>query len=161
MIDPRPILDAANMLELAREVTKLHRVGFDWYGLCPFHGGRGFHIHGERFHCFSCGEKGDAIHFIRKLHGLSFREACEMILPGSTTESTVRYADPMDNPVLRDVAFGKTDRRLRDYLDAWPWSALPREGPLPERASVRTARGMSREAESAWLASCNAWIARA
>ena len=52
-------------------------------GLCPFHAekspsfmvmadGRGHH-----FHCYGCGEHGDAIDFLRKLRGLSFSDAVD------------------------------------------------------------------------------------
>lgn len=47
--------------------------------LCPFHDERtpSFTVSGkrQRFHCFGCGESGDVIDFIKKLHNLSFKDA--------------------------------------------------------------------------------------
>jgi DNA primase len=47
--------------------------------LCPFHAERtpSFIVNQKKqtFHCYGCGEHGDVIDFIRKLHGLSFKDA--------------------------------------------------------------------------------------
>lgn len=47
-------------------------------GLCPFHNEKtpSFYIFSDNhFKCFGCGEHGDCIDFIQKLHGLSFQDA--------------------------------------------------------------------------------------
>jgi DNA primase len=48
-------------------------------GLCPFHHEKtpSFTVNPktQRFHCFGCEEKGDAVDFIMKLKRLSFKEA--------------------------------------------------------------------------------------
>jgi DNA primase len=50
-------------------------------GLCPFHDERSpsFNVTPgkELYHCFSCGEGGDVITFIRKIEHLDFTEAVE------------------------------------------------------------------------------------
>ncbi|MDO5727680.1 MAG: DNA primase, partial [Bowdeniella nasicola] len=50
-------------------------------GLCPFHDEKtpSFTVrpHVGRWHCFGCGEGGDAIAFVQQLHGMSFVEAVE------------------------------------------------------------------------------------
>jgi len=52
-------------------------------GLCPFHDERtpSFTVRPAvgRYHCFGCGESGDAIAFVMKLDGLSFAEAVGML----------------------------------------------------------------------------------
>ncbi|WP_029253655.1 DNA primase [Paraoerskovia marina] len=52
-------------------------------GLCPFHDERSpsFHVRPQvgRWHCFGCGEGGDAISFVQKIDGLSFTEAVEYL----------------------------------------------------------------------------------
>lgn len=52
-------------------------------GLCPFHDERtaSFHVRPAvgRYHCFGCGEGGDAISYLQKLDGLSFTEAVEYL----------------------------------------------------------------------------------
>lgn len=49
----------------------------DWKGRCPFGGCKAFHVVPSKrmFYCFSCGEGGDAIAYIRRLTGASFSEA--------------------------------------------------------------------------------------
>lgn len=61
----------------------LSRYGFepDGHGflLCPFHQEKtpSFRVYdsGKRWHCFGCGEGGDAIDFVRKLFRISFQQA--------------------------------------------------------------------------------------
>jgi hypothetical protein len=47
--------------------------------LCPFHPDRNpslvLYQDSQRFFCFACGARGDGIAFVKKLRGLSFREA--------------------------------------------------------------------------------------
>jgi hypothetical protein len=51
--------------------------------LCPFHSEKtpSFYVFdsSNKFHCFGCQEHGDAIDFVRKLDGCSFREAVERL----------------------------------------------------------------------------------
>ena len=58
---------------------KLARSGSSYKGLCPFHKEKSgsFYVHPERgfYHCFGCGESGDALTFVMKQNGLDFREA--------------------------------------------------------------------------------------
>jgi len=58
---------------------ELHQRGAHYWGLCPFHGEKSpsftVNTDRQRFHCFGCGESGDAIDFIRKIHGFSFPDA--------------------------------------------------------------------------------------
>ncbi|WP_203567108.1 DNA primase [Aestuariimicrobium ganziense] len=52
-------------------------------GLCPFHDEKtpSFHVTPSRgyFHCFGCGEGGDAISFLQKIGNLSFVEAVQQL----------------------------------------------------------------------------------
>ena len=52
-------------------------------GLCPFHDEKtpSFSVNPTNgyYHCFGCGESGDAIGFVRKMEGLSFPEAIERL----------------------------------------------------------------------------------
>lgn len=52
-------------------------------GLCPFHDEKtpSFHVrpHAGRWHCFGCGEGGDAISFIEKIEHVTFIEAVEIL----------------------------------------------------------------------------------
>ncbi|WP_030143652.1 MULTISPECIES: DNA primase [Mycetocola] len=52
-------------------------------GLCPFHDERSpsFHVRPQLgyYHCFGCGESGDAISFLQKIDHVSFAEAVERL----------------------------------------------------------------------------------
>ena len=52
-------------------------------GLCPFHDEKtpSFYVNTTNgfYHCFGCGESGDAIGFVRKMEGLTFPEAIERL----------------------------------------------------------------------------------
>jgi len=58
--------------------VEMKKSGSHYVGLCPLHIEKTpsfFVFPDNRFKCFGCGEYGDVIDFVRKLHGLSFQEA--------------------------------------------------------------------------------------
>jgi DNA primase len=77
------VRESVDMVDLVGSKTDLRRVGSRWVGLCPFHDERtpSFSIDTERklYHCFGCGEGGDAIGFVRAIEGLDFPEAVEAL----------------------------------------------------------------------------------
>lgn len=72
---------AANLLELAGELTSLRPIGSRHYGLCPFHKEKtaSFSVDPERglYYCHGCQKGGDVIAFHRMTRGLSFIAAVE------------------------------------------------------------------------------------
>lgn len=62
-----------------REVMESHGVSFNRRGfaICPFHREKtaSLSIKNERYKCFGCGAHGDAIDFVMRTEGLSFRQA--------------------------------------------------------------------------------------
>ncbi len=64
-------------------VPNLQRSGKNLKGLCPFHNEKtpSFIVSPERqtFHCFGCGEGGDAFSFLMKVENLTFPEALEKL----------------------------------------------------------------------------------
>jgi DNA primase len=66
------------LLPLAQRRMKLRQGGRTWIGCCPFHDEKtaSFMVYPDhRFYCFGCGAHGDVIDFIRRMDGLTFREA--------------------------------------------------------------------------------------
>ena len=61
--------------------VKLAKAGRNWTGCCPFHNEKtpSFHVYDDHFHCYGCGEHGDAIAFQMKTGGISFPEAVESL----------------------------------------------------------------------------------
>ncbi len=64
-------------------ITKLHRAGREWKACCPIHADRSpsFTIYAgdQRWHCFGCGDGGDVLDFVRKVHGVGLRDAAAML----------------------------------------------------------------------------------
>ncbi len=58
--------------------VELQNRGGRLVGLCPFHDEKTpsfFIFPDNRFKCFSCNERGDAVDFLQRLHGLDFHQA--------------------------------------------------------------------------------------
>jgi DNA primase len=68
---------------VGRKVSLKRRSGAEYAGLCPFHNEKtpSFTVNDKKgfFHCFGCGEHGDAVGFVMKTEGLSFPEAVEKL----------------------------------------------------------------------------------
>ena len=87
-IDPRFLADVKARVSLVDligpSLQKLQRAGHDWRALCPFHHERtpSFYIVEKKgfWHCFGCGEHGDAVKWIIKTTTVSeFRDAVEYL----------------------------------------------------------------------------------
>lgn len=73
-----------NIVEVVSDYVALKPAGVDSLkGLCPFHDERtpSFHVRPSqgRYHCFGCGEGGDAIAFVQHMDHLSFIETVERL----------------------------------------------------------------------------------
>jgi DNA primase len=68
-----------DILELVSQYVPLKRAGKNFKGLCPFHTEKtpSFNVSPEReiFHCFGCGQGGDAFKFLMLYEKMSFTEA--------------------------------------------------------------------------------------
>jgi DNA primase len=75
------------LVQIVGAVTKLQRAGNEMKACCPFHADRSpsFTIFngGQRYHCFGCGASGDVLDFIQRAHGVSLREAADMLTVGN------------------------------------------------------------------------------
>ena len=92
--------DAVDMVELVGTRTDLKRVGSKWSGLCPFHDERtpSFTVDGEHklYHCFGCGEGGDAIRFVENTEGLDYRAAVAYLADRYRVELKREREDPLE-----------------------------------------------------------------
>ena len=79
----REVRSRADVVQVVGEFVNLKRAGTRFKGLCPFHNEKtpSFTVNQEQgfFHCFGCGEHGDAIGFLQKHNGLTFVEAVEQL----------------------------------------------------------------------------------
>ena len=77
------VKDAADIIEVVGEIVSLKKAGANYKGLCPFHGEKtpSFTVNPARrsFHCFGCGEGGDALSFIMRYQNIGFWEAVKQL----------------------------------------------------------------------------------
>jgi DNA primase len=103
--DIAAIRERIRIEELVGDYVQLRRAGADSLkGLCPFHDEKSpsFHVrpnHGH-FHCFGCGEGGDAYAFVQKIEHVSFVEAVELL--ADRVGYTVTYTGAAATHVQRD-----------------------------------------------------------
>ncbi len=112
MISPETIekVKEINIVDLISETVTLKRAGTNFTGLCPFHNEKSpsFHVKAEQdfFHCFGCGESGNAISFAMKTQNLSFPEAIEYLankfnIPIIYTNRTAPQAGNSKNDIYK------------------------------------------------------------
>src|SRR5947199_65274 len=130
--------DSVDMVELVGAKTDLRRVGTRFTGLCPFHDERtpSFSVNAEHklFHCFGCGESGDAIRFVQETEGLDFKQAIEALAERYNVELKREHEDPAaERRRERRERLLKLVQRATDYYARYLWEAgeakLAREGP--------------------------------
>jgi DNA primase len=101
--------------------VRLARSGRNWKGNCPFHGEKtpSFHVYEDHFHCFGCGEHGDAIGFVMKCQGAGFMEAVEQLaaeagmeVPKPSPEAAEAEQRRLDLHAVLDAAQASFRRRL-------------------------------------------------
>ena len=92
--------------------VRLVRAGRQWKGCCPFHGEKtpSFHVYEDHYHCFGCGEHGDAIAFVMKSQGAAFMEAVEQLAAEAGLEV------PKPSPAAAEAERRRLD--LHAVLDA-------------------------------------------
>ena len=77
------ILSRINIVDLIAEYMPLKRAGRNFRALCPFHHEKtpSFMVSPDRqiFHCFGCGESGNAFKFLMRYDRLDFPEAVEIL----------------------------------------------------------------------------------
>jgi len=82
-MDTEAIKQAIDLVEFARRYTELIQISRagEYAGPCPHCGGEDrFHIKDGRFYCRQCYPRGgDVIDLVQLIHGVSFREACQML----------------------------------------------------------------------------------
>lgn len=73
----KQILSRLSLGTLIGESVSLQKRGNFSTGLCPFHEENtpSFYVYEDHYHCYGCGEHGDAINYVRKTQGLPFMDS--------------------------------------------------------------------------------------
>lgn len=97
--------------QIVGEVVTLSQKAGRHLGLCPFHNEKtpSFYVFDSSYHCFGCGEHGDAIEFIKKTRSLSFIESLEFL--------SEKYRIEM--PELKSPQSNARTNKLKDYYRAF------------------------------------------
>ena len=103
--DVEAVRERTDIVKLVSGYLTLKKAGHDRFvGLCPFHAEKtpSFSVSPSKgmYHCFGCGEGGDAIGFLRAIEQLGFGEAVENLAREAGV--TVRYEG--DSPAERRAA---------------------------------------------------------
>jgi DNA primase catalytic core len=96
--------------------VKLEKKGASYMGLCPFHDDKNPSLSVDRekgvYHCFGCGESGDAIELVEKMKGIGFREALAYLKatplrpssgPQQIAEKRIQDREPVEQAVRAPV----------------------------------------------------------
>jgi len=127
------IKNRIDIVDFINTYVPLKRAGQNYKALCPFHAEKtpSFMVNRERrsWHCFGCGEGGDVISFVEKIHNLSFVEALKLLaeqagipfqLLGSSQErakKTLLYEIlEAATHFFQEELFLKENQAVRDYL---------------------------------------------
>src|SRR3954470_4342664 len=140
------VREAVDMVELVGARTDLRRAGRNWTGLCPFHDERtpSFSVDAEKklYHCFGCGESGDAIDFVKATEAFDFRDSVEHLADRYGVELKLEQEDPLaEQRRRRRERLLKLVERTAGYYERVLWAS-------PEAAKARdylAARGLGEE----------------
>ena len=87
--------DRIDLYDLISPYVQLKKSGAKWVGLSPFNQEKtpSFYVDSIKgfFHCFSSGEKGDALSFVQKVENLTFPEAIEFL--ANRFSIPIRYSE--------------------------------------------------------------------
>ncbi|QAT16947.1 DNA primase [Candidatus Velamenicoccus archaeovorus] len=101
------VLDRCNIVELISSYIPLKRAGRNFRANCPFHAEKtpSFIVSTDKqiFHCFGCGQGGNAITFVMQYEKVGFREALETVAQ--------RCGIPLPEPELTPSQKGREDNR--------------------------------------------------
>jgi DNA primase len=92
------VRNAANVVDVISEYVDLKKTGRNFLGLCPFHAEKkpSFTVSEEKqiFHCFGCGQGGNALTFVMLYHNLNFPEAVRFLANKYGIEISTRHMSP-------------------------------------------------------------------
>lgn len=95
---------------IEREGLPVKRKGTSLWLSCPFHEDKNpslkINHNKQTFYCFSCNSHGDAVSFIMRLHGLSFKDA-------------LKYLNIKGNAPTKTNPKEKTKRQLLSAFRSW------------------------------------------
>ena len=150
------ILDRTPLASLIGQNVVLKRAGKAQAGCCPFHGERtpSFNVYEKHYHCFGCGEHGNAFDFVRKNEGISFPEAVKRLAASAGVDlpqGAPRPASPAQQ-AAQEAAAQERQRRIEAKAIADAREKDAREEAIAKQAERRWAKGTPAPADHPYLA---------
>ena len=127
------IRNRINIVDLVSEHITLKKAGRNYLGSCPFHKEKtpSFTVNAEKqiYHCFGCGEGGNAFSFLMKINNMTFPEAVRHLagklgVPLPSWEFTPEEKSRQD---LRE-SLHRVNKLAADYYAKTLWSAAGSAG---------------------------------
>ena len=140
------IRDRSSILEVVSDYMTLKKTGKNYRGLCPFHAEKtpSFMVNEEKqiFHCFGCGEGGDAFTFLMKVGQFSFPQAVEELAKRYGVKLPSRELSPTQKKEMaqREALF-QINQIASDYF----YDLLTRRREGEEGRKYISQRGISQE----------------
>jgi len=106
---PFSIKDSIDILEVVSRYVSLQRHGSQFRALCPFHTETepSFYVFPpNRWHCFGCGDSGDAVDFIQRIEGLTNPYEALDVLAGNGHIQGQPIIPPVEEPVYKGPVAG-------------------------------------------------------
>lgn len=132
--DREELKKLVDIVEIVEETVKLKKEGGRYKACCPFHNEKtpSFIVDRVkgRYHCFGCGESGDAVQFIMKTKGWGYREAIQYLAQKynytideepQTPEMQLRDLKRRTQLRLNRRATDFFKDQLRNNADAWAY----------------------------------------
>lgn len=110
---------ATDLVALVQETVPLKPRGREFWGCCPFHGEKtpSFHIipATQVWHCFGCGEGGDAFTFVMRRENLSFPEAIRFLADRAGIEIQDDYSQKQARGTKRSRLYDVCEETAKYY----------------------------------------------
>jgi len=150
------ILDRTPLTSLIGANVALKKAGRAQTGCCPFHGEKtpSFNVYEKHFHCFGCGEHGNAFDFVRKNEGISFPEAVKRLAADAgidLPQGAPRPASPAER-AAQEAAAQERQRRIEAKYIADARDKDAREEAVAKQAEKAWAKGTPAPADHPYLA---------
>ena len=150
------ILDRTPLANLIGANVSLKKAGKAQAGCCPFHGERtpSFNVYKKHFHCFGCGEHGNAFDFVRKNDGVSFPEAVKRLAADAGVDLPQGAPKPTSpaEQAAQEAAAQERQRKIEAKAIADAREKDVREGAIAKQAETLWAKGTPAPADHPYLA---------
>ena len=149
------ILDRTPLASLIGANVALKKAGKTQAGCCPFHGEQtpSFNVYEKHFHCFGCGEHGNAFDFVRKNEGISFPEAVKRLAADAGVDLPQGAPRPasLAERAAQEAAAQERQRRIEAKFIADAREKDAREEAIAKQAERRWAKGTPAPADHPYL----------